>query len=365
MNDIKSEQLVAEEASRRATRQERLRSLKWPLMILVPLVVLGVGAYFYISGQRYVATDDAYIGAARTAVAASVPGRIIAINARENELVKKGDVLLVIDKSNYEAAVERDQAELDAARLQVEALRASYEQSVAALNTAQASATYATREKDRQAALLKAGISSQQNFDKASHENDDAQLAVASAEQGVAKAKADLGGITGDNIDTHPRVAQALATLNRAKIDLANTDVLAATDGIVTKVDQVQIGSYANTSQALFWLVSKERWVEANFKENQLAHLKLGDVATVSLDAFPGKKITGCVASFSPGTGSSFSLLPPENATGNWVKVAQRLPVRLNITGTPQDVFLASGLSAHVSVDTKSQTDSCGRTAAP
>ncbi|HXZ68827.1 MAG TPA: biotin/lipoyl-binding protein, partial [Alphaproteobacteria bacterium] len=199
MNDIKSEQLVAEEANRRATRQERLRGLKWPLMIGVPLLVLGVGACFYVTGARYVGTDDAYIGAARTAVAASVPGRIIGIDAHENELVKKGDVLLVIDKSNYEAAVERDQAELDAARLQVEALRASYEQSLASLNTAQASAAYAAREKDRQAELLKAGISSQQEFDKASHQNDEAQLAVASAEQGVAKARADLGGITGDN----------------------------------------------------------------------------------------------------------------------------------------------------------------------
>jgi len=364
VNDIKSEQLVAEEANRQAARKARLRGLKWPLMVAGPLLVLAVGAYVYITGARYVATDDAYLGAARTAVAASVPGRIIAINTHENEFVKKGAVLLVIDKSNYEAAVERDQAELDAARLQVEALKASYEQSLAALNTAQAAAAYAAREKDRQAALLKAGISSQQDFDKASHQNDDAQLGVASAEQGVAKAKADLGGITGDNIDTHPRVAQALATLNRAKIDLANTNVVAETDGIVTKVDQVQIGSYANTSQALFWLVSKDHWVEANFKENQLAHLKLGETATVSLDAFPGKTLKGCVASFSPGTGSSFSLLPPENATGNWVKVAQRLPVRLNITEAPSDLFLASGLSAHVSVDTKSQAGSCGRPAA-
>jgi membrane fusion protein (multidrug efflux system) len=364
VNDIKSEQLVAE-AHRQATRRAKLQSLKWPLMIVVPLLVLGVGAYLYVSGQRYVATDDAYIGAARTAVAASVPGRIVGVNAHENELVKKGDVLVVIDDGGYKAAVERAQAELDAARLQVQALRASYEQSMAGLNTAQASATYAEREKERQAALLKAGISSQQDYDKAAHQNDEAQLAVASAQQEVAKAQADLGGITGDNIDTHPHVAQAIAQLDRTKIDLGNTNVLAATDGVVTKVDQVQIGSYANTSQPLFWLVSKERWVEANFKENQLAHLQPGEGATITLDAYPGKKITGCVASFSPGTGSSFSLLPAENATGNWVKVAQRLPVRLEITQIPENVFLASGLSAHVSVDTQSHNDSCGRAAAP
>ncbi len=366
MNDIKSEseQLVAE-AERQATRRARLQGLKWPLMIGVPVIVLAAGAYFYVTGQRYVGTDDAYIGAARTAVAASVPGRIVKIDAHENEQVKKGDVLLEIDDSSYKTAVERDEAELAAARLQVDALRASYEQSLAGLNTAQASADYAAREKTRQAALLKAGISSQQNYDKAAHQNDEAQLAVASAEQEVAKAKADLGGITGDDSDAHPRIAQALAQLNHAKIDLANTKVLADSDGVVTKVDQVQIGSYASTSQTLFWLVSNERWVEANFKEDQLAHLQPGDVATVKIDAYPGKTIKGCVASFSPGTGSSFSLLPPENATGNWVKVAQRLAVRINLTDVPKDVFLASGLSAHVSVDTKSHIDSCERTAAP
>lgn len=366
MNDIKSEseQLVAE-AQRQASRRARIQRLKWPLMVGVPVLVLAVGAYLYITGQRYVGTDDAYVGAARTAVAASVPGRIVKIDARENQQVKKGDVLLEIDDSTYKTAVERDAAELAAARLQVDALRASYEQSLSGLNTAQASAAYAAREKDRQAALLKAGISSQQDYDKAAHENDEAQLAVASAEQEVAKAKADLGGITGDDTDTHPHVAQALAQLNHAKIDLANTKVLADSDGVVTKVDQAQIGSYASTSQTLFWLVSNERWVEANFKENQLAHLVAGDVAEIKVDAFPGKKIEGCVASFSPGTGSAFSLLPPENATGNWVKVAQRLPVRINLTKVPSGVLLASGLSAQVSVDTQSRNDSCERTAAP
>ena len=359
MNDIKSESELVAEAQRQTGRRSRIKRLKWPLMIGVPLVALAAGAYFYITGQRYVGTDDAYVGAARTAVAASVPGRIVKIDARENEQVKKGDVLLEIDDSTYKTAVERAEAELAAARQQVEALRASYEQAVAGLNTAQASAAYAAHEKDRQAALLKAGIASQQDYDRAAHQSDEAQLAVASAEQEVAKAKADLGGMTNDDTDTHPQVAQAIAQLNHAKIDLANTKVVADTDGTVTKVDQVQIGSYASTSQTLFWLVLNERWVDANFKENQLAHLRPGDLATVTVDAYPGKKIEGCVSSFSPGTGSSFSLLPPENATGNWVKVAQRLSVRIDLTQVPSDVILASGLSAHVSVDTKTLNNAC------
>jgi membrane fusion protein, multidrug efflux system len=288
------------------------------------------------------------------AVSASVPGRIIAVDARENEVVKKGDVLVVLDDSDYRTAVERAQAELAVAKLQVAALRASYEQSLVGLNNAQTTAAYAEREKNRQADLLKAGITSQQDFDRAAHQSDEAGHAVTAAQQDVAKALADLGGDPRMQDDRHPRIAQAAAQLDRAKIDLAHTKIVAAADGVVTKVEQVQIGSYANTSQALFWLISNERWVEANFKENQLAKLRPCEAASITLDAFPGRKITAQVASFSPGTGSSFALLPAENATGNWVKVSQRLPVRLNIVKAPDGLFLASGLSAHVTVDTKS-----------
>jgi membrane fusion protein, multidrug efflux system len=356
VNDIKSEQAVAG-AQPVTQRQSWLSRFKWPLMLAGPVVIALIGGYVVITGARYVSTDDAYIGAARVAVSASVPGRIIAVNARENQQVKKGDVLVVLDDSDYRTAVERAQAELAAAKLQVAALRASYEQSLVGLNNAQATAAYAEREKTRQADLMKAGITSQQDYDRAAHQSDEAEHAVTAAQQEVAKTLADLGGDP-DNMkdEDHPRIAQATAQLDRAKIDLAHTKIVAADDGIVTKVEQVQVGSYANTSQPLFWLISNERWVEANFKENQLAKLHPCETASITLDAFPGRKITAKVASFSPGTGSSFALLPAENATGNWVKVAQRLPVRLDIVHSPADIFLASGLSAHVTVDAKSCT---------
>jgi membrane fusion protein, multidrug efflux system len=363
VNDVPDTKAIAEaeqRAARRDTAKERLASWRWPMMIAGPLVVLGLIGAYYLFGTRYVSTDDAYVGAARVAVSPSVPGRIIAVDVRENELVKRGQVLAELDPSDFQTAVARAEADLAVTKLQVAALRATYEQSLANLQSAIDSAAYAEKEATRQQALLKAGIASAQDYDRAVHSAQQAEQSVASAKQAVAKALADLGGDPGLGVDNHPQVQRALAQLNSAKIDLAHTKILAAVDGTVTKVEQVQVGSYANTSQTLFWLVSDQRWVEANFKENQLAHLRAGDAATITLDAFPGVKIDARVDSFSPGTGSSFALLPPENATGNWVKVEQRLAVRLDLIDPPGQVLLASGLSAHVRVDSETQVSPTG-----
>lgn len=358
MNDVPDNKVMAEaeaEATRRTRRIDRLRRLRRPLMLGAPaLVLVGVIAFF-IFGGRYVSTDDAYVGAARVAVSAAVPARIVGIDVHDNQPVAKGDVLVQLDDSDYKAAVERARAQLAAAKLRVAALRASYEQSLTDLQNAQDNAAYTANEKVREQNLLKAGVASQKDYTKAANTADDAQHRLNAAKQAVAKALADLGGQPDLPDAKHPEVMQAQAQLDKAKIDLSNTKIVAAVDGVVTKVDQVQVGSYANTSQTLFWLVSNKRWVEANFKENQLTHLKPGESATITLDAYPGQKIKARVASFSPGTGSSFSLLPPENATGNWVKVTQRLPVRLDILNAPSDIVLASGLSAHVTVDTHSK----------
>jgi membrane fusion protein (multidrug efflux system) len=360
LNDVPDNRVIAEaelEATRRTRRIDRLRRLRLPLMLAAPaLVILGL-VYFFVFGGRYVSTDDAYVGAGRVAVSAAVPGRIVAVNVHDNQTVTKGEVLVRLDGSDYKAALERARAQLAAAKLQVAALRASYEQSLTDLQNAEDYASYAAKEKAREQNLLKAGVSSQQDYTKAANTADEAQHRLNAARQAVAKALANLGGQPDLPDARHPQVMQAQAQLDKAEIDLADTKVTAAVDGVVTKVDQVQVGSYANTAQTLFWLVSNKRWVEANFKENQLTHLRPGEAATITLDAYPGQKIKARVASFSPGTGSSFSLLPPENATGNWVKVTQRLPVRLEILNAPSDIVLASGLSAHVTVDTHSTPD--------
>ena len=174
------------------------------------------------------------------------------------------------------------------------------------------------------------------------------------AQQQIGAVVANLGGNPNIAPDKHPAVQQAQARLDRAKLDLSYTTIAAPSDGIVTRVDQLQVGSYIAASAPVFALVStSDVWVEANFKEDQLTHMRVGQAATVKVDSYPGKSFAGKVASLSPGTGSQFSVLPPENATGNWVKVVQRLPVRVRLDAVDPAFPLHAGLSADVSVDTQ------------
>jgi membrane fusion protein (multidrug efflux system) len=323
-----------------------------------PVLVALFAAYFVIFGGRFVSTDNAYVRAARVAVSASVPGRVVAVAVRENQKVKKGDVLVELDPVDLGAASQAAKAQLANARMQVEQLRAAYLQSAADLQKARDTAAFAENEQKRQKDLVAVGVSSRQDYDRAAHNADDARAQARASLQMLIAAQAALGGNPRIATDQHPTVLAAKAAADRAGNDLGHTRILAAADGVVTKVDQLEVGAYINTAQPLFWLVSGMPWIEANFKEDQLGKLKPGEQAEIRIDAYPGKKLKGRVASFSPGTGSSFALLPAENATGNWIKVSQRLPVQIELTDVPSGVFLASGLSAQVKVDSKSAPES-------
>ena len=181
-----------------------------------------------------------------------------------------------------------------------------------------------------------------------------ARQQLAATQQQIASVLADLGGNADIPPDRHPQVQQAQAALDRARLNLSYTVVAAPDDGTVTKVEQLQVGDYVTTAQPLFALISDSRvWIEANFKETDLTHMRPGQAATVDIDTYPDHGFEARVTSLSPGTGSAFSLLPPENATGNWVKVVQRLPVRLQLERLPEDVRLHAGMSATVDVDTQ------------
>jgi membrane fusion protein (multidrug efflux system) len=322
-------------------------------MIGGPALVVIALAWFLITGGRYQSTDDAYVQAARTAVSPSVSGRVVELDVHENQKVVRGQVLFKLDSRDFETAVEQAQATLASARLQVESLKAAYAQQTANLKAAQDTVTFADREAEREQTLANSGVASRQQLDQARHAADQAHAQEAAARQQVAAALANLGGEPGRPVDQHPMVQQAAAQLNKAQLALSYTVIYAAQDGTVTKVEQLQVGDYVNSAQTLFWLVSGKPWVEANFKENQLAHMRLGQTAQVRIDAFPGKTFTAHIASFSPGTGESFSVLPAQNATGNWVKVVQRLAVRLDFDQAPPDVVSHAGLSATVKVDTR------------
>jgi membrane fusion protein, multidrug efflux system len=335
-------------------RKTRLQRLRWPLMSLAAIAVLGGGAYFYIKGSRYQSTDDAYAQAATVSISADVGGRVSEIEVRDNELVRRGATLFKLDDAPFRIAVSDAAAHLADTRLQIESLKSTYRQRQVELRAARDTQTYAQQQYDRQGRLLASGVASQAQFDQAAHSLDAARQQVANVQQQIGVALANLGGDPNIADERHPLVAQAQAALDRAQLNLSYCVISAPTDGVVAKVEQLQVGDTIAASAPVFALVStRDVWIEANFKEVQLARMRPGQAATVEIDRYPGRRFSAEVTSVSPGTGSQFSMLPPENATGNWVKVVQRVPVRLQLTHVDKGFLLQSGLSAIVTVDTR------------
>lgn len=324
------------------------------LLVGGPVVVAVGGLVLYLLGGRYASTDDAYLQAARVEISCNVSGRVVAVDVRDNQVVHTGDVLFEIDPRPFQIAIADAEAQLAAARLRVQSAEASYLQRQADERAAQNTISFRQDDFNRKRKLAADGITSQAQLDQAAHDLDVARQAVAAARQQTASALAELGGDTSAPIDSRPTVREAQAALDRAKLNFSYTTVHAPMEGIVTKVEQLQVGDYINAVVPLFALVSQQdMWVEANFKETDLTHMRPGQEATFTVDAFPGQTFTGKVQSTSPGTGASFSLLPPENSSGNWVKVVQRLPVRLSIDPNQANLPLAAGMSVVVDVDTQ------------
>jgi membrane fusion protein, multidrug efflux system len=220
---------------------------------------------------------------------------------------------------------------LASARLEIEAFRAQY--------------AYARDEQVRQQRLFAAGVAARR----------DVQEATSAATVAARQAGAINGRLP--PVDQHPRVLQAQAAVAQAQANLEDTVIRAPRDGVVARVDQVQIGAYSQPAQALFWLISGDPWIDAAFKEDQLERLRPGQPVSIRIDAYPRTTFEGHVVSMSPGTGSSFSVLPTQNGSGNWVKVVQRVNVRIALDNRPQDAPLAVGLSASVRVDTRARAD--------
>lgn len=349
---MNAESYISADAEADAVLPRRKRRLRTILMIAGPVIVLLAAAYIYVSGGRYESTDNASLQTGMVAISPSVAGKVVSIEVSENQRVKKGDVLFRIDSDGYQTSVAEAEAALAAARTDVASLQADYREALSQVSAARARHDYAVSEAKRQKSLLAEGISSRAQYDQAATEVQTARDAIAAAQAKADSLRAGLSGAVEGGVESQPDVRKAASRLAQARIALGDTIVRAPQDGIVTRVNQLQVGNYVSPGRPVFMLTGLRFWVQANFKEDQLRYMRVGQPATIEVDAFPDHKLLGHVESFSPGTGSSFSVLPAENATGNWVKVVQRLPIQITIDRAPADLPLSAGLSTTVEVDT-------------
>ncbi|MBC9032059.1 HlyD family secretion protein [Sphingomonas sp. JC676] len=336
---------VAEAPAPRAKRNW-LRPL---LMFGVPLIIVGVAAFFWLTSGKSVSTDNAYVQQDKVSVSTDVGGRIVAVTVRENQPVKAGDLLFRIDPEPYRIAVGQANAAIAAAQVDLQTDQVTYQGKGADIQAAQDRILQAQQDYDRQAALMKQGFTTRANFQATEHalEQARAQLQNAQASANEARAKLATGqAVPGEN----PAIAAARVQLAKAQLDLSRTDVRAPISGIVSQTKSLQVGQQMITGLPAVTIVSdKPAWIDANFKETDLNRMRVGQCAIVTFDAYPGLRLKAHVESIGAGTGSEFSMLPAQNANGNWVKVTQRVPVRIAINGkSPREMI--AGLSADVKV---------------
>ena len=333
--------------------RQRLRPV---LLVLGPLVLIAVAGYYYLTTGRYVSTDDAYVRYNKVLISSDVAGRVTKVAVAENQTVEENQLLFTLDDEPYRIALMRAEGALSAARDEVEAMRAAYKQKSANLKAAQASADYLQREYERQKRMVAQSVTSESKVDEAGRSAEVARQQVAAMQQDLAQALANLGGSVDLPAEQHPRVMQATAARDQAALDLRHTRIVAPAPGIVANLDP-RPGQYVTVGQAMCSLVENgSLYLEANLKETELTYVKPGDAATVTVDTYPGRVWHAVVTSIGAGTGSEFSILPAQNATGNWVKIVQRLPVRLAIASDEDVAKLRAGMSVTVEIDTHHQT---------
>jgi len=335
------------------------------LIASAALLILGLGGsygyHWWTVGRFIVSTDDAYVGAKTATLAAKVPGYIATLAVEDNAEVHAGDVIATLDDGDYRLAVESaedkvatERATIDRLGKQVLAQQAALDQVRAQLVSAKANATRTSLELARQQALAARDFASRQTLEQAQANRDQANAAVASAQAAIDAAAAQVEVSKGQQQEAERTLKELETALAKAERDLSFTEIRAPFDGVVGN-RAIQVGDYVQTGQRLLSLVPLDAvYVDANFKETQLAHLQPGQRVEIAVDALPGAKIEGTVESLAPASGSVFSLLPPDNATGNFTKIVQRLPVRIRI---PADVArqqaLRPGMSVTASVDTR------------
>lgn len=329
------------------------------LMISVPLLLLLVGGYMWMTSGRSASTENAYVQQDKVSVAAEVGGKIVEVLVQENQQVKAGQLLYRIDPTPYQIAIQQADAQIAQAQVNVATLQQAAASNGSDIAAAQDSVKYAQQQYDRNAELMKRGFNTRANMDSAHHNLVQAQQDLSSARNQAAEDAAKLQSGT-TTAGVNPAIAAALAAKAQAELQLSRTEIRAPMDGVVTQTSSLQVGQMAVQGLPALTIVrSSKSWVEANFKETDLAKMVPGQRAEIEVDAYPGLKLKGHVESLGAGTGSEFSILPAQNASGNWVKVTQRVPVRIAIDDKSTRPLLA-GLTVNATVyfndGTKAQT---------
>ena len=309
------------------------------LLLIVPAILIIGGVYYYLTSGGSVSTDDAQIRQDIVSVSPQINGQVVQVFVRNGSRVKRGDILFRIDSQPYRVALEQAQASLANARLQTQVLRTTAAGTGGDITGAEANLAIKRNAFARQQALLKQGFTTKSAYDDAMNEVRSAETQLADARARAANAGAAVAP------GEQPQIAQAQAAVDKAKLDLDRTAIRATMDGVIENADKLQVGQMAVLGVGMVSLVhSSNAWVEANFKEKDVGRMVRGQRATIEVDAYSGQKFDGYVQSVGAGTGSEFSLLPAQNANGNWVKVTQRVPVRIAFNGTPSRPMIA-GLS--------------------
>jgi len=316
-------------------------------------------AAFWLMGGRYVSTDNAYVHAAKLMVSTDISGIVSEVDIKEGQHVKKGDVLFRVDPKQFQIALDSAKARLELTRLNIESMKQGYRRILSDIAGQQAQVELAKANYERAEALVKSGSTSKANYDQMRYAYESGQKQLQALKDQAKVQLAKLNGNPDIDAKQHPQYLQQLAQVEEMQRQLDHTVVRAPFSGIVTQVAALQPGTYlvaqtaALTNTGAVALVSDDNlWIEANMKETDLTNVKVGDKVGVSIDTYPDREWTGTVESISPATGAEFSILPAQNTSGNWVKVVQRITVRVKVVQRPQDPPLRAGMSAYVEIDT-------------